>query len=161
MNELDVNKHMGFTLESPEDVRGIVQRFVDLFENRKFNKINEAQASLERRIKEAKASELFDSKINARSEKLVGRDSSIPRVQMIIQKGHEYEQRKFERFEEKLAKERSDCTFKPQILDTKTSDPELSAQLNQRKGIHDHLYKTGLEKWSSREGSRTAEDIEF
>ena len=80
MNELDVNQHMGFTLESPEDVTGIVQRFLDLFENRKFNKINEAQASLERRIKEAKASELFDPKINARSEKLVGRDSSIPRV---------------------------------------------------------------------------------
>ena len=56
----------------------------------------ENRASVERRAEQIKKQELSDPKINEKSVKMASKQSSVPRVSIIIDKGKDYEKRREE-----------------------------------------------------------------
>jgi len=113
ISEFDARKE-GFFLESPEEVRALVRRFLDLVENRRYQHNLESRASQELRVASLKRQELSDPKVLPRSERLAA--GKGPRVPAILDKGREYERKRTERTEKQAAKEKAECTFRPKVL---------------------------------------------
>jgi hypothetical protein len=127
----------GFTVQSRVDVKTIITRFFDLVENRKFSLIQLQLEAQERKAREAQASMVSNPKINARSEKIVAqKEGSVPRVELIINKGIQYERRKSVKQEESIQKEVAQCSFMPRtnsVKNIETTKDLKSVSSNEKK----------------------------